>query len=221
MLGNLPEAAINIFTNALNHSLSMEYFPRNFKHAKTKLLPESNKPSTDHINYRPISLLEVPGKIYEKNNQQQTQNIPGNKLYPSRHTTQFQIIKRHRNNHSYHYTENRITIKQATMLLVLRDVAKAIDKVWHNGLKYKIIRIAMPDIITKLLCSYLDSRTASIAINNYARRTFHIRSGVAQRSSLSPTLYSIYTSDIPTLSVGCTNIIYADDITQLIAQISK
>ncbi len=36
--------------------------------------------------------------------------------------------------------------------MVLRDVARAFDKVWHNGLKYKILRLGLPDIIKKILC---------------------------------------------------------------------
>ncbi len=33
--------------------------------------------------------------------------------------------------------------------MVLRDVAKAFDKVWHNGLKYKVLRLGLPDILEK------------------------------------------------------------------------
>ena len=50
---------------------------------------------------------------------------------------------------------------------------------------------------------------------------FSIKSGVPQGSSLSPTLYSMYTSDIPLLSEGCFNIMYADDITQIITYPGK
>ena len=33
---------------------------------QTKLIPKANEPTTGPSNYRPISLLEVPGKIFEK-----------------------------------------------------------------------------------------------------------------------------------------------------------
>ena len=33
--------------------------------------------------------------------------------------------------------------------VVLRDVSKAFDKVWLNGLKYKISRLQLPSIIEK------------------------------------------------------------------------
>ncbi len=34
-------------------------------------------------------------------------------------------------------------------LVVLRDVVKAFDKVWHSGLKYKLIRLGLPSILEK------------------------------------------------------------------------
>ncbi len=50
--------------------------------------------------------------------------------------------------------------------MVLRDVAKALDKVWHNGLKYKILRLGLPDILEKILCNFLDNRKAKINFGN-------------------------------------------------------
>ncbi len=46
---------------------------------------------------------------------------------------------------------------------------------------------------------------------------FALKAGDPQGSSLSPTLFSIYTADIPHPSIDCCNIKYADDITQIIA----
>ncbi len=38
---------------------------------------------------------------------------------------------------------NALANKQQ-VYVVLRDVAKAFDKVWHNGLKYKLLQLAHP-----------------------------------------------------------------------------
>lgn len=46
--------------------MSTKYFPDRFKRAIKKLIPKPNEDHINPINYRPISLLEVPGKITEK-----------------------------------------------------------------------------------------------------------------------------------------------------------
>lgn len=79
----------------------------------------------------------------------------------------------------------------------------------------------MPDIFTKLICSFIENRHAHIKINNHTGEPISLRSGVPQGSSLSPTLYTLFTSDIPQPSPGCSYIIYADDITQIISYPGK
>ena len=52
--------------NIYNASFATGYFPNIFKKAVIKFIPKENKPLKNPINYRPISLLEIPGKILEK-----------------------------------------------------------------------------------------------------------------------------------------------------------
>ena len=40
-----------------------------------------------------------------------------------------------------------VELSNKQLYVVLRDVAKAFHKVWHNGLKYKLINLGLPDII--------------------------------------------------------------------------
>ncbi len=80
--------------------------------------------------------------------------------------------------------------------LVLRDVSKAFDKIWINGLEYKLQQIQLPPILSKLLYSFLDNRTASISLQNLEGPAFNLYSGVPQGSCISPTLNTIYTHDI-------------------------
>ncbi len=74
--------------------------------------------------------------------------------------------------------------------VILRDVAKAFDKVWHNGLKCKLIRLGMPTILGKILCNFLNNRSARICIGKDSSNEIKLKSGVPQGSVLSPTLYS-------------------------------
>ena len=70
------------------------------------------------------------------------------------------------------------------MNIICRDVQKAFDKVWTQGLKYKIINIPdLPLIFQKILCSYVTNRTAQIRIENYKGDKINLESGVPQGGS--------------------------------------
>lgn len=222
ILQKLPDETLEVYRMLLNISLSMGYFPKVFKHAKLKLIPKPNKPSTDPNNYRPISLLEVPGKIFEKiiNTRLRTFLETNDILPKSQHG-----FRRHRSTDTAIATISE-TIANALAdkkqcCLVMRDVSKAFDKVWTKGLKFKIQHLQLPTILAKVLNSFLDNRTASISLKSFEGPPFELLSGVPQGSSLSPTLYTIYTHDIPPPITDGINIQYADDITQIIIQPGK
>ncbi len=55
---------------------------------------------------------------------------------------------------TYETIANALTEKKQ-VYMVLRDVAKAFDKVWHNGLKFKLLRLQLPDILEKKFVYFL------------------------------------------------------------------
>ena len=205
-----------------NHSLSSGYFPKIFKHAIMIFLPKANKTPYEHTNYRPISLLEVPGKIFEKLlNRRLLEQIENNRLHnerqhgfrPGRGTDTalailHESVATHRGNGK-------------TVDLVFRDISRAFDKVWHDGLRYKIRTAQLPDAMIRILCNYLTDRTATIRIGEYLGQTFGLFSGVPQGGCLSPTLFNLYTHDLTRPYGDKDYIAYADDITQIIPHRTK
>lgn len=222
ILKNLPISAIAKLQWIFSHTLSMGYFPQKFKTAIMKLLP---KPDTDHtnpLNYRPISLLEVTGKLLEKiiNNRLRTHLETNNILNDTQHGFR---MKRGTDTAltTIHETIAHYTAKKQQCYVILRDVSKAFDKVWHDGLHYKIAQLQLPATITKFLSNFITSRTAKIKIGNFTGPPFPLQAGVPQGSCLSPSLYIVYTNNLPQPAIDCTNIQYADDITQIVTYAGK
>ena len=151
----------------------------------------------DVINYRPITLLEVPAKILERTIDNFLYKfLENNNLF---HTNQYGFRRKMATELTITKIYETIALNQrdkSQCNVICRDVAKAFNKVWHSGLQYKILRLQLPDVLEKILCNFLDQRMAQIRFGNFISGKFPLESGVPQGSILSPTLYIYYTSDL-------------------------
>ena len=165
------------------------------------------------LNFRPITLLEVPAKILERTvNDRFYKYLEKNNIL---NTNQFGFRRNLGTELAILKLYEIIAMNQRQQFqcnVVCRDVAKAFDKVWHKVLKFKILSLQLPDIIEKILCNFLDDRTAQIKMDGQLSDKFELKSGVPQGSILSPTLYIFYTSDLRPPGPGATDIMFADDI---------
>ena len=101
---------------------------------------------------------------------------------------------------------------------ICRDVAKAFDQVWIEGLQYKIIiQEELPDLIKQIICSFTNEHTAQIRINATIGPKLQLKLGVPQCSILSPSFFIFFTHDLPLPhSDLSTDVIFADDVTQVV-----
>ncbi|GFT51063.1 probable RNA-directed DNA polymerase from transposon BS [Trichonephila clavipes] len=84
----------------------------------------------------------------------------------------------------------------ATGILFL-DIAKAFDKIWHDGLLIKLIRLDFPAPLIKSIHSFLSNRSFRVRVDRILSSPRPIRSGLPQGSLSSPLLFTLYENDIP------------------------
>ena len=74
---------------------------------------------------------------------------------------------------------------------------KAFDKVWHNGIIFKMTKIQVPLYIVEYVRNFLSSRKFFVKLNNFESAQGDIFTGVPQGAVISPILFSIFINDIP------------------------
>ena len=215
----LPNSVLRAVVKLYNASLATGYFPRALKTAAIVLILKPGKDPTDPASYRPISLLEILGKIFEGiMNTRLRDHLEDNNLLPA---MQFGF-RQHRStedvtNIMTSYMVNNRDRKLKTVI-VTKDIEKAFDRVWHTGMKYKLANnFNLPDLTVRLFCSFLDDRSCYIQFLGRKSSRFTPGAGDPQGSKLSPTFFIMYTADIPRpiRPDSSLTLLYADDCTHM------
>ena len=90
--------------------------------------------------------------------------------------------------------------------LVFLDVSKAFDKVWIDGLLFKIQQLGIVGSLFDWIKSYVSGRYQKVVLNGSQSNT-----RVPKGSILGPLLFLIYINDI-TENMECIINLFADDI---------
>ena len=96
---------------------------------------------------------------------------------------------------------------------VFCDISKAFDRVWHEGLLFKLKSIGISDSLLLWFRDYLAGRKQRVVLPGAAsswKLMKHIKAGVPQGSILGPLLFLIYINDIVEDIHSC-NRLFADD----------
>ena len=182
-----------IFINCLRRGL----FPEIWKHANVVPVHKKNE---KHVkgNYRPISLLPIFGKMLEK--------LIFDSLYS--HLESHDLL----NPNQSGFRPGDSTINQLLSIThtifkafdcnppldvrsVYLDILKAFDRVWHEGLIYKLKRCGVSGQLLFLIQSFLNDRKQRTVLNGQSSNWGDISAGVPQGSILGPLFFLVYIND--------------------------
>ena len=195
----------------MNKSIDLHTFPVDWKKATVIPLPKINNPKLVS-DFRPISLLPLPGKIIEKLLHSQLINhLENNKLLNSKqngfrklHNTSDTVFK-------LCYDLSNGMNKKLHTAAVLVDFAKAFDSINHVKLVNKLKMFSLETKAVLWIKDYLSNRMQRVMVNGDCSNWDTIKYGVPQGSILGPLLFIMFTNDLVNCIRNSNVLLYADD----------
>ena len=192
--------------------LESECFPKEWK--KANIVPVHKKHDKQLIkNYRPVSLLPICSKIFEKvifnslfkyldDNNLLNSNQSG---FRSGDSCVHQLLSITHEIYKTFDANPSLDIRG-----VFLDLSKAFDRVWHDGLTYKLKTLGICGNYYGLIHSFLSDRHQRVVLNGQSSKWSHIKAGVPQESILGPLLFLVYINDLPE-GLTTSDKLFADD----------
>lgn len=195
----------------LNKSLSTGDIPDGWKKAKVSPIHKSND-IENPSNYRPISVIPICMKIFEK--------VVHKQLYE--HLAENDLLSQYQNGfrpgHSTctalldvtDYLKTNMDQGQVTGVVYL-DLKKAFDTVDHKLLLTKLLRYGINGTELQWFTNYLQNRSQSVSVNGAISDSCKVTCGVPQGSILGPLFFIMFINDLSSSIQKSKVILYADD----------
>ena len=165
------------------------------------MIPKPGKDHTKTSSYRPITLLAVLGKVFERlltkaitNHLEKFQKLPSSQAgFRPHQSCQDQLLRLVEDGRTQ-IQRGRAHCTLATMF----DIEKAFDKLWHDNLILKMYRhLRLSTQTIALVQSFLSDRYVQFKVGTDLSTKLLLEAGCPQGSILSPTLFNMSVSDIP------------------------
>ena len=200
-----------------NNSVINECFPNEWK--KANIIPIHKKDDKKIIKtYLPASLLPIWSKIFEKiifnslfkyleDNKLLNCNQSGFRLGDS---CVHQLLSITHETYKSFGANPSLEVRG-----VFLDISKTFNRIWHDGLLYKLKLLEICGRYYNLIQSFLEHRHQRVVLNGQSSKWFLVEAGVLQGSILGPLLFLVYINDLPQ-GLHCNAKLFAEDTSLLL-----
>lgn len=216
IIKNFSPNIIEFLVVLFNLLIASSYFPCIWKLALVIPILKRGKSPLSVLGFRPISLLSCLAKLFEIRINRILSRYAD--LYSIIPDSQFGFRPGYSTLHPLCFLANKVSqnLNNRTLSVAVSiDLKSAFDRVWHNGLIYKLcFQYNFPKSLCLLLHHFLSNRRLSVKIGSNTSSTRALSLGTPQGSVLSPLLFSLYLADFPSppsSSIPIQVLQYADD----------
>ena len=200
-------------THMMNQSLITSIFPTAWAIASVTPIPKTGN-LLSVKNWRPISILPLPGKLLEKmcTKLLLEELCENDILIDVQYGFRTGLSTSHAIQHYVKYIIDGINNKKVTAGVYL-DFARAFDSVNYDILILKLRDMGISNMIVNWISGYLGNRQMCTKFNSYTSNTKSLICGVPQGSVVGPILFLCYVNDIIDVcsDASVKIVLYADD----------